>query len=177
MCTLISFFEASSLILQKNFFAECCTGKHSANFFFGFLYTLPSDGSRALGKGLIGLRLMFGFEHLVCNVWWTMLVCATLIYLCSSCGCEVVLTLLKFISYIYCILYASISTCRENSVKSFKYIYVCTWYSCKFICTYQGEFSLLIELGEFIHTIFWNFQEKWVSSSKVQFQVHLMISV
>jgi len=53
-----------------------------------------------------------------------MLVCATLIYLCSSCGCEVVLTMLKFISYISCILYASISTCRENSVKSFKYIYV-----------------------------------------------------
>ena len=47
-----------------------------------------------------------------------MLVCATLIYLCSSCGCEVVLTMLKFISYISCILYASISTCRENSVKS-----------------------------------------------------------
>ena len=38
-------------------------------------------------------------------------------------------------------------------------IYMCTWYSWKFICTYQGEFSLLIELGEFIHTIFWNFQE------------------
>ena len=75
---------------------------------------------------------------LVCNVWWTMLVCATLIYLCSSCGCEVVLTMLKFISYISCILYASISTCRENSVKSFKFIYVCTWYSWKFICTYQG---------------------------------------
>ena len=68
----------------------------------------------------LGLRLVFGFEHLVCNVWWTMLVCVTLIYLCSSCGCEVVLTKLKFISYISCILYASISTCRENSVKSFK---------------------------------------------------------
>src|SRR6185503_3477203 len=53
-----------------------------------------------------------------------MFVCATLIYLCSSCGCEVVLTKLNFISYISCILYASISTCRENSVKSFKYIYV-----------------------------------------------------
>ena len=48
----------------------------------------------------LGLRLVFGFEHLVCNVWWTMLVCVTLIYLCSSCGCEVVLTMLKFISYI-----------------------------------------------------------------------------
>src|SRR6185436_17248284 len=53
-----------------------------------------------------------------------MLVYATLIYLCSSCGCEVVLTMLKFISYISFILYASISTCRENYVKSFKYIYV-----------------------------------------------------
>ena len=44
----------------------------------------------------LDLRLVFGFEHLV-NVWWTLLVCATLIYLCSSCGCEVVLTMLKFI--------------------------------------------------------------------------------
>ena len=39
-------------------------------------------------------------------------------------------------------------------------IYMCTWYSWNFICTYQGGvLSLLIELGEFIHTIFWNFQE------------------
>ena len=125
----------------------------------------------------LGLRLVFGFEHLVCNVWWTMLVCATLIYLCSSCGCEVVLTKLKFISYISCILYASISTCRENSVKSFKYIYMCTWYSWKFICTYQGGVLST-------HRTWWiysyhilKFSRKWVSSSKVQFQVHLMPSV
>ena len=72
----------------------------------------------------LGLRLVFGFEHLACNVWWTMLVYVTLIYLYSFCGCVVVLTKLKFISYIFCILYASISTCRENSVKIFKYIYV-----------------------------------------------------
>ena len=72
----------------------------------------------------LSLRLVFGFEHLVCNVWWTMLIYVTLIYLCSSCGCEVVLTKLNFISYISCILYASTCTCRENSVKSFKYIYV-----------------------------------------------------
>ena len=56
---------------------------------------------------LIGLRLMFGFEHLVCNVWWTMLVDATLIFFCSSCGWEVVLTMLKFhiiyILYLVCL--------------------------------------------------------------------------
>ena len=115
--------------------------------------------------------------NLVCNVWWTMLVCATLIYFCSSCGCEVVLTMLKFISYISCILYASISTCRESSVKNFKYIYVCSWYSCKFICTYQGGVLST-------HRTWWiysyhilKFSWKWVSSSKVQFQVHLMPSV
>ena len=124
----------------------------------------------------LGLRLVFGFEHLVCIVWWTMLVSATLIYLCSSCGCEVVLILLKFISYISCFLYASISTCRENSVKSFKYIYVLGIHE-NLYAHIKGEFSLLIELGEFIHNIFWNFQKKWVSSSKVQFQVHLMPSV
>ena len=124
----------------------------------------------------LGMRLEFGFEHLVCNVWWTMLVCATLIYLCSSCGCEVVLTKLNFISYISCILYASISTCRENSVKIFKYICALGIHS-NLYAHIKREFSLLIELGEFIHTIIWNFQEKWVSSSKVQFQVHLMPSV
>jgi len=71
------------------------------------------------------LRLVFGFELFGLYCVMNYVVCATLIYLCSSCGCEVVLTMLKFISYISCILYASISTCRENSVKSFKYIYVC----------------------------------------------------
>ena len=85
-----------------------------------------------------------------------MLVCVTLIYLCSSCGCEVVLTKLKFISYIFCILYASISTCRENSVKIFKYIYdICALgIHANLYAHIKGEFSLLIELGEFIHTIF-----------------------
>ena len=82
-----------------------------------------------------------------------MLVCATLIYLCSSCDCEVVLIMLKFTSYISCILYASISTCRENSVKSFKYICVLGIHE-NLYAHIKGEFSLLIELGEFIHTIF-----------------------
>ena len=93
------------------------------------------------------LRLVFGFEHLVCIVWWTMLVYATLIYLCSSCGCEVVLTMLKFISYISCILYASIFTCRENSVKIFRFhIYVLLDFIYKLYTHIKGEFSLLIGL-------------------------------
>ena len=82
-----------------------------------------------------------------------MLVYVTLIYLCSFCGCEVVLTILKFISYISCILYASFSTCRENSVKSFKYICVLGIHENSY-AHIKEEFSLLIELGEFIHTIF-----------------------
>ena len=61
--------------------------------------------------------------------------------------------MLKFISYISCILYASISTCRENSVKSFKYICVLGIHE-NLYAHIKGEFSLLIELGEFIHTIF-----------------------
>jgi hypothetical protein len=75
---------------------------------------------------------------LACNLWWTMLFWTTSIYLCSSCGCEAMIIKLKFISYISCILYALISTCRGNSVKMFIYRYVSSWYSFKFICTYQG---------------------------------------
>ena len=48
---------------------------------------------------IICLWFVFGFEHLACNVWWTMLVYVTLIYLCSFCGCEVVLTKLKFMPW------------------------------------------------------------------------------
>jgi hypothetical protein len=75
---------------------------------------------------------------LACYLWWTMLMYATSIYLCSSCGCEAMVIKLKFMSYILCILYASISTCRENSVKMLIYKYVCSGYSFKFICTHQG---------------------------------------
>ena len=97
------------------------------------------------------------------NIWFVMcdelLVCATLIYLCSSCGCEVVLTKLNFMSYISCILYASISTCREKLRQKFQ-IYMCVFdIYANLYAHIKGEFSLLIELGEFIHTIFWNFQE------------------
>ena len=93
-------------------------------------------------------------------------------------ACWVWANIVKFISYISCILYASISTCRGNSVKIFKiHIYV-LWV---FIQIYKhisrGSSLYSSNLGEFIHTIFWNFQEKWVSSSKVQFQVHLMSCV
>ena len=86
----------------------------------------------------LGLRLVFGFEHLVYNVWWTMLVCVTLIYLCSSCGCEVVLTKLKFISYIYLVSCIPRFPLVGKTLSKFSNIYMCSWYSCKFICTYQG---------------------------------------
>ena len=99
----------------------------------------------------LGLRLVFGFELLSCIVWWTMLVCATLIYLCSSCGCEIVLTMLKFISYISCILYASISTCRENSVKILKYIYVLLVFMKIHMHISRGSSLYSSNLGEFIH--------------------------
>ena len=122
----------------------------------------------------LGLRLVFGFEHLVCNVWWTVLVCVTLIYLCSSCGCEVVLTKLKFISYIYLVSCMPRFPLVGETPSKFSNIYMCSWYSCKFICTYQGGVLST-------HRTWWiysyhilKFSRKWVSSSKVQFQVHLM---
>ena len=88
----------------------------------------------------LGLRLVFGFEHLACNVWWTMLVCVTLIYLCSSCGYEVVLTKLKFISYIYLVSCMPRFPLVGKTPSKFSNIYMCSWYSFKFICTYQGGF-------------------------------------
>ena len=52
---------------------------------------------------------------------------------------------------------------------------MCTWSSFKFICTYQGGvLSTYRTKVKFIHTLFWNFQEKWISSIKVQFHVYLM---
>ena len=126
----------------------------------------------------LGLWFVVGFEHLVCNVWWTMLIWVTLIYLCSFCGCEVVLTKLKFISYIYLVSCMPWFPLVGETPSKFSNIYICALaIHSNLYAHIKGEFSLLIELGEFIHTIFWNFQEKWVSSSKVQFQVHLMPSV
>ena len=123
----------------------------------------------------LGLWFVVGFEHLVCNVWWTMLICVTLIYLCSFCGCEVVLTKLKFISYIYLVsCMPRFPLVGETPSKFSNFINMCSWYSFKFINTYQGEFSLLIELRWIYSYQFWKFQEKWVSSCKVQFQVYLM---
>ena len=87
----------------------------------------------------LGLWFVVGFEHLVCNVWWTMLICVTLIYLCSSCGCEVVLTKLKFISYIYLVsCMPRFPLVGETPSKFSNFIYMCCWYLFKFICTYQG---------------------------------------
>jgi len=97
----------------------------------------------------LGLWFVVGFEHLVCNLWWTMLIYVTLIYLCSSCGCEVVLSKIKFIYiyiYIYCILYVSIFTCRGNSIKIFKIsVYLLLDFISKLYAYIKGEFSLLIE--------------------------------
>jgi hypothetical protein len=114
---------------------------------------------------------------LACYLWWTMLMYATSIYLCSSCGCEAMVIKLKFMSYILCILYALISTCRENSVKMLIYKYVCSGYSFKFICTHQGGVLSTHWTWLTYSYIFWNFQGKWVSFSKVQFQVLFMPSV
>ena len=65
---------------------------------------------------------------------------------------EVVLILLKFISYISCILYASISTCRENSVKIFKFhIYVLLVFIQIYKHISRGSSLYSTNLGEFIH--------------------------
>ena len=125
----------------------------------------------------LDLRLVFGCEHLVCNVWWTMLVCVTLIYLCSSCGCEVVLTKLKFISYIYLVSCMPRFPLIGETPSKFSNIYVLLVFIQIYKHISRGSSFYSSNLGKFIHTIFWNFQEKWVSSSKVQFQVHLMPSV
>ena len=64
-----------------------------------------------------------------------------------------------------------------KTLSKFSNIYMCSWYSWKFICTYQGGVLST-------HRTWWiysyhilKFSRKWVSSSKVQFQVHLMPSV
>ena len=78
----------------------------------------------------LSLWFVVGFEHLVCNVWWTILICVTLIYLCSSCGCEVVLTKLKFISYIYLVSCMSrFPLVGETPSKFSKFINMCSWIS------------------------------------------------
>ena len=75
----------------------------------------------------------------------------------------------KFISYISCMLYASISTCRGNSIKIFKFHkYVLLVFIQIYKHISRGSSLYSSNLGEFIHIKFWNFQEKWVSSSKVQ---------
>ena len=79
--------------------------------------------------------------------------------------------------YILCCI-VSISTCRGNSVKFIKiHIYVLLVFIQIYKHISRGSSLYLSNLGEFIHIIFWNFQEKWVSSFKVQFQVHIMPSV
>jgi hypothetical protein len=77
-----------------------------------------------------------------------------LLFTCSSCGCEAMIIKLKFISYISCILYASISLIGETPSKC-SYIDMCALgIHSNLYAHIKGEFSLLIELGEFIHTIF-----------------------
>ena len=122
----------------------------------------------------LGLWFVVRFEHLVCNVWWAMLICVTLIDSYSSCGCEVVLTKLKFISYISCMPRFPLVGKTPSKVSN---IYVCTWYSCKFICTYQGGVLSTHRTWWIYSYHFLKFSRKWVSSSKVQSQVHLMPSV
>ena len=107
------------------------------------------------------LRLVFGFEHLVCNVWWTMLVCITLIYLCSSCGCEVVLTKLKFISYIYLVSCMPRFPLVGETPSKLSNLYICALgIHSNLYAHIKGEFSLLIELRWIYSYHIWNFQGK-----------------
>ena len=83
-----------------------------------------------------------------------MLICVSLIYLCSSCGCEVVLTKVKFISYIYLVSCMPRFPLVGKTPSNFQ-IYICALgIHANLYAHIKGEFSLLIELGEFIHTIF-----------------------
>ena len=110
----------------------------------------------------LGLWFVVGFEHLVCNVWWTMLICVTLIYLCSSCGFEVVLTKLKFISYIYLVsCLPRFPLVGETPSKFSNFIYMCSWYSFKiYKHVSRGSSLYSSNLDEFIHIIFWNVSRK-----------------
>ena len=117
------------------------------------------------------------------NIWlvicdelrWFVILLSIYVHLVACWGCA---NIVKFISYISCILYASISTCRGNSVKIVKFhIYVLLVFILIYKYISRGSFLYSSNVGELIHIIFRNFQENWVSSSKVQFQVHLMPSV
>ena len=107
------------------------------------------------------MDLWFGFEHLVCNVWWTSWLVILLWFMFILWLVEGVLIWQKFISYISCILYASISTCRGNSVKIFKFH---KYELLVFIKIYKhisrGSSLYSSNLGESIHIIFWNVSRK-----------------
>ena len=63
--------------------------------------------------------------------------------------------IVKFISYICCMLYASISTCRGNSVKIFKFHkYVLLVFIQIYKHISRGRSLYSSNLGEFIHIIF-----------------------
>ena len=108
----------------------------------------------------LGFWFVVGLEHLICNAWWTMLICVTLIYLCSSCGCEVVLTKLKFISYIYLVScmprFPLVGKLRQNFQ-----IYICALgIHSNLQAHIKGEFFLLIELRKIYSYHILNFSRK-----------------
>ena len=86
--------------------------------------------------------------------------------LCSSLWFdEVVLTIVSLYHIHLVLLYASISTCRGNSIKIFKFHeYVLLVFIQIYMHISRGSSLYSLNLGEFIHIIFWNFQDKWVSS-------------
>ena len=69
--------------------------------------------------------------------------------------CEVVLTKLKFISYIYLVSCMPRFPLVGKTPSKVSNIYICVLGIHENLYAHiKGEFSLLIELGEFIHTIF-----------------------
>ena len=68
------------------------------------------------------LRLDLNIWFVMCDeLCWFVILLSIYVHLVACLGCA---NLVKFILYISLVLYASISTCRGNSVKIFKYIYV-----------------------------------------------------
>ena len=74
---------------------------------------------------------------------WFVILLSIYVHLVACLGCA---NLVKFILYISLVLYASISTCRGNSVKISKFIYKCALgIHSNLYAHIKGEFSLLIE--------------------------------
>ena len=104
------------------FLCRVLYGKALGKLFFLVFYIL----CRVTGRGHSAKVWSVWDLCLDLNIWFVMCdeLCWFVLLLSINVHLVVVLTKLKFISYISCILYASISTCRENSVKILKYIYV-----------------------------------------------------